>query len=56
MSFLIAKQPIFDREGRRFAFEVFLRKKDNFYEYPKEVPYSRATYIIIEIILEQDAG
>ena len=34
----------------------FLRKKDNFYEYPKEVPYSRATYIIIEIILEQDAG
>ena len=53
MSFLIAKQPIFDREGRRFAFEVFLRKKDNFYEYPKEVPYSRATYIIIEIILEQ---
>ena len=40
----------------RVAFEVFLRKKDNFYEYPKEVPYSRATYIIIEIILEQDAG
>jgi len=53
MSFLIAKQPIFDREGRRFAFEVFLRKKGEFYEYPKEVPYSRATYIIIEIILEQ---
>lgn len=23
------------------------------YEYPKEVPYSRATYIVIEIILEQ---
>lgn len=53
MSFLIAKQPIFDREGRRVAFEVFLRKKDNFYEYPKEVPYSRATYIVIELILEQ---
>ena len=53
MSFLIAKQPIFDREGRRVAFEVFLRKKGEFYEYPKEVPYSRATYIIIEIILEQ---
>ncbi len=53
MSFLIAKQPIFNKEGRRFAFEVFLRKRDNMYEYPKEVPYSRATYIVIEIILEQ---
>ncbi len=53
MSFLIAKQPIFNKEGRKVAFEVFLRKRDNFYEYPKEVPYSRATYIVIEIILEQ---
>ncbi|MFN7064791.1 MAG: EAL and HDOD domain-containing protein [Aquificaceae bacterium] len=53
MSFLIAKQPIFDKEGKRIAFEVFLRKKDNIYEYPKEVPYNRATYIIIEILLEQ---
>ncbi len=53
MSFLIAKQPIFNKEGRRVAFEVFLRKRDNIYEYPREVPYSRATYIIIEIILEQ---
>ncbi len=53
MSFLIAKQPIFNKEGKRIAFEVFLRKKDNMYEYPKEVPYSRATYIIIEILLEQ---
>lgn len=53
MSFLIAKQPIFNKEGRRFAFEVFLRKRDNMYEYPKEVPYGRATYIVIEIILEQ---
>ena len=40
----------------KYIEEVFLRKKDNFYEYPKEVPYSRATYIIIEIKLEQDAG
>ncbi|MCX8164813.1 MAG: HDOD domain-containing protein [Aquificaceae bacterium] len=53
MSFLIAKQPIFNREEKRVAFEVFLRKRENMYEYPKEVPYSRATYIIIEIILEQ---
>ncbi|MFN3599159.1 MAG: EAL and HDOD domain-containing protein [Aquificaceae bacterium] len=53
MSFLIAKQPIFDKEGRKFAFEVFLRNKDSLYEYPKEVPYNRATYVIIEILLEQ---
>lgn len=53
MSFLIAKQPIFDRGGKKLAFEVFLRKKDNLYEYPKEVPYNRATYIIAEILLEQ---
>ncbi len=53
MSFLIAKQPIFNKEGKRVAFEVFLRKRDRIQEYPKEVPYSRATYIIIEIILEQ---
>ncbi len=53
MSFLIAKQPIFNKEGKRVAFEVFLRKKENMYEYPKEVPYSRATYIVVEMILEQ---
>ncbi len=53
MSFFIAKQGIFDSEGKRVAFEVYLRKKDNPHEYPKEVPYSRATYIIIELLLEQ---
>ncbi len=53
MSFLIAKQPIFNKEGKRVAFEVFLRKKENMYDYPKEVPYSRATYIVVEMLLEQ---
>ncbi len=53
MSFLIAKQPIFNKEGRRVAFEIFLRKKENMHVYPKDVPYNRATYIIVEIILEQ---
>jgi EAL and modified HD-GYP domain-containing signal transduction protein len=53
MSFLIAKQPIFDKEGNRVAFEVYLRKKENLLEYPKDVPFNRATYIITEIILEQ---
>ncbi|MCI4459224.1 MAG: HDOD domain-containing protein, partial [Thermocrinis sp.] len=52
MSFLIAKQPIFDREGRIIAYEVYLRKKGNLSEYPKEVPYNRSAYIIVEILAE----
>ncbi len=52
MSFLIAKQPIFDREGRIVAYEVYLRKKGNLLEYPKEVPYNRSAYIIVEILAE----
>ena len=52
MSFLIAKQPIFDKEGRIVAYEVYLRKKGNVLEYPKEVPYNRSAYIIVEILAE----
>ncbi len=52
MSFVIAKQPVFNKKGQITAFEVYLRKKDNMYEYPKDVPYSRATFIILEIISE----
>jgi EAL and modified HD-GYP domain-containing signal transduction protein len=52
MSFLIAKQPIFDKEGRIIAYEVYLRKKGNILEYPKEVPYNRSAYIVVEILTE----
>jgi Predicted signal transduction protein containing EAL and modified HD-GYP domains len=52
MSFLIAKQPIFDKESRIVAYEVYLRKKGNVLEYPKEVPYNRSAYIIVEILAE----
>lgn len=52
MSFLIAKQPIFDKEGRIVAYEVYLRKKGNTLEYPKEVPYNRSAYIILQILTE----
>jgi EAL and modified HD-GYP domain-containing signal transduction protein len=52
MSFLIARQPIFDKEGRIVAYEVYLRKKGNTLEYPKEVPYNRSAYIIVEILTE----
>jgi len=52
MSFLIAKQPVFNKEGRIVAYEVYLRKKDNMLEYPKEVPYNRSAYIILQILTE----
>ncbi|WP_448587767.1 EAL and HDOD domain-containing protein [Thermocrinis sp.] len=52
MSFLIAKQPIFDKKGSIVAYEVYLRKKGNLLEYPKEVPYNIAAYIILEILME----
>jgi EAL and modified HD-GYP domain-containing signal transduction protein len=52
MSFLIAKQPIFDKEGRIIAYEVYLRRKGNTLEYPKEVPYNRSAYIILQILTE----
>jgi EAL and modified HD-GYP domain-containing signal transduction protein len=52
VSFLIARQPIFDKEGRIVAYEVYLRKKGNTLEYPKEVPYNRSAYIILEILTE----
>lgn len=52
MSFVIAKQPVFDKKGHLVAFEVYLRKKSNMKEYPKEVPFNRATFIILEIISE----
>ncbi|GAB6065502.1 HDOD domain-containing protein [Aquifex pyrophilus] len=52
MSFAIARQPIYDREGNLFAYEVYLRKSDEPDKYPSEVPFSRATYIITNILLE----
>jgi EAL and modified HD-GYP domain-containing signal transduction protein len=52
VSFLIARQSIFDKEGRIVAYEVYLRKKGNTLEYPKEVPYNRSAYIIVEILTE----
>lgn len=42
MSFLLAKQPILDKKGRIVTYEVYLRKKSNLLEYPKEVPYNRS--------------
>jgi len=52
MSFIIAKQPIFDKEGKIVAYEAYLRRRDNMLEYPKDVPYNRAAYIILGILIE----
>lgn len=52
MSFAIARQPVFDREGNVFAYEVYLRESGNLYVYPTRVPYNKATFIVTEIIAE----
>jgi EAL and modified HD-GYP domain-containing signal transduction protein len=46
MSFLIAKQSIFDKEGRIVAYEVYLRKKGNvFLSLMLKDAYEKADYI-----------
>ncbi len=52
MSFAIAKQPIYDRQKNVIAYEVFLRRKDKPEEYPREVEFSKAAYLITDIIVE----
>ncbi len=52
MSFVIARQPIYDRAGNVFAYEVYLRKKSEMDKYPPDVPFNRATYILAEILSE----
>ena len=52
MSFAIARQPVFDREGEVFGYEVYLRRVDNLERYPEDVSYNKATFIIAELIAE----
>lgn len=52
MSFAIARQPVFDREGEVFGYEVYLRRSDNLEAYPEDVPYNKATFIVVEILAE----
>ncbi len=52
MSFVIAKQPIFDREGSLFGYEVYLRRSDSLDRYPEDVSYNKATFIVAELIGE----
>ena len=52
MSFAIARQPVFDREGEVFGYEVYLRRVDNLDRYPEDISYNKATFIIAELIAE----
>ncbi len=52
MSFAIARQPVFDKEGEVFGYEVYLRRTDDLEKYPEDVPYNKATFIIAELIAE----
>ncbi len=52
MSFVIARQPVFDKDGNVYGYEVYLRKSDNLEEYPKDVPYNKATFIMAELVAE----
>jgi len=52
MSFVVARQPILDRNKEVFAYEFFLRREGEEEKYPRDVPFSRAVYIITDILVE----
>ena len=52
MSFVIARQPVFDREGSLFGYEVYLRRTNDLSRYPEDVSYNKATFIVAELISE----
>ncbi|MDQ7082849.1 MAG: hypothetical protein Q9N34_07805 [Aquificota bacterium] len=52
MSFVIARQPVFDREGALYGYEVYLRRSDDLDRYPEDVSYNKATFIVAELIGE----
>ena len=52
MSFVIARQPVFDREGSLFGYEVYLRRTNDLSRYPEDVSYNKATFIVAELIGE----
>ncbi len=52
MSFAIARQPVFNREGEVFGYEVYLRRVSNLSRYPEDISYNKATFIVAELIAE----
>lgn len=52
MSFAIARQPVFEKNGEVYGYEVYLRRSDDLEHYPKDVPFNKATFIIAELVSE----
>ena len=52
MSFVIARQAIYDGEGNLFGYEVYLRRSEDLTKYPEDVPFNKATFIVAELIAE----
>ena len=52
MSFAIARQAIFDKEGKAFGYEIYLRRTDDLEKYPKDIPFNKATFIVSELLVE----
>ncbi len=52
MGFAIARQAIFDREGKAFGYEIYLRKTNDLEKYPQDIPFNKATFIVSELLVE----
>ncbi len=52
MSFAIARQPVFEKDGELYGYEIYLRRSDNLEKYPEDVPYNKATFIMAELVAE----
>ncbi len=52
MSFVIARQAIFDQNQEVIGYEVYLRKSEDLDHYPEDVPFNKATFIVAELIAE----
>ncbi|RLJ70230.1 EAL and modified HD-GYP domain-containing signal transduction protein [Hydrogenivirga caldilitoris] len=52
MSFVIARQPVFNAERSIYGYEVYLRRSDDLEKYPSDIPFNKATFIIAELVAE----
>ncbi len=52
MSFVIARQAIYNSQGEVEGYEVYLRKSEDLDHYPEDVPFNKATFIVAELIAE----
>jgi len=52
MSFAIARQPVFEKNGEVYGYEIYLRRSDDLEHYPQDVPFNKATFIMAELVSE----